>query len=129
VNNKQNDFILLRERRDYGEQGLDALEQNALELKEEGKLPKEVEETMKKRLNKKETFINSILKEASWVRISDVKIKNFIDYLKKKNITELNDSNFDKIIKNYKKLDVIYMFDNWKKFKKEFEKENIKVKD
>jgi hypothetical protein len=43
----------LIERRDYGVKGYDILEKDALDLKEEGKLPKDIEEQMKKRLKNK----------------------------------------------------------------------------
>jgi len=48
--NKHYDFVPLKERRDYGEGGLDFIEQQALDLKEEGKLPKNMEKELRKRL-------------------------------------------------------------------------------
>lgn len=46
---KPYNFIPLKKRRDYGEDGRDFLEQQALDLKEEGKLPKEIEKQLKQR--------------------------------------------------------------------------------
>jgi len=52
--NKHYDFIPLKERKDYGEGGLDFLEQQALDLKEEGKLPKDIEKKIKRRIDSKD---------------------------------------------------------------------------
>jgi len=53
---KQSNLSPLIERRDYVPQGHDILEQNALALKEEGKLPEDIEKQLKKRISKK--YIN-----------------------------------------------------------------------
>ena len=50
--NKRYDFVPLKERRDYGVGGYDTLERKALDLIEEGKLPKELREQLKTRIKR-----------------------------------------------------------------------------
>lgn len=60
---KRYDFIPLRERRDYGEKGMDFIEQQLQSLKKEKKLPKDLDKSLKKRLKSTiSSIINSIIK-------------------------------------------------------------------